>query len=198
MTTIAKIPQNQQDAMPLLSIGDATAPDSIDVVGSTIIKYWGPGSNGITGAMGSIGTGVDGGIVGNFLDLRGMTQYMFVLVRNVGDAAAEANAQSELMVQARAGGQTGYFDASNSLAFNSNNLRLGVASFPLDWALLGAGFPYKRSCIRGFSNNTPNSGSAPSTNGCFIGSDCRFILEFGGVAGGANLTWSMHIYAQGP
>lgn len=83
---IAAIPSNQQDALPLQSIAQATS-GSIVTFGNKLARYFDPVTLGIN-AVGISQQLLTGGavyyyIATNWLDLRGCSQFAFMLQRNV-------------------------------------------------------------------------------------------------------------------
>ena len=84
MGGIATIPQTQQDALPLLSIAQATSPSQVTVMGGTVSSYWSPTALGINGQSPQLFPITAGSIyylATPFLDLRGMSWFTLLLER---------------------------------------------------------------------------------------------------------------------
>jgi hypothetical protein len=84
-----QIPKTQQDALPLITVGDAIAQaaDTVTIIGSTIIKKWGPAATGINGSQDSnIADPTTAGqvyLLTNWLDFSGMTRFTVALATQI-------------------------------------------------------------------------------------------------------------------
>jgi hypothetical protein len=83
------IPKLQLDALPILTQEQVSVsePDEVTIVGSTVTKYWGPGSLGINGIAGNVADPDDQPgqelalLLGNAIDVRPCTNFLIMLTR---------------------------------------------------------------------------------------------------------------------
>lgn len=82
-----RIPINQQDAFPILTIDQTAAPGDIQVVGGTITRYYSPSVLGVNNIQMGLpagdgwGTADIGWVRTAPLDLRGMSSFVAILTR---------------------------------------------------------------------------------------------------------------------
>jgi hypothetical protein len=71
----AQVPKNQQDALPLETILEATQPSDIKIVGNRIIRIWNSTASGVNGQSSNVANPQDGAgafLETNQIDLTGM------------------------------------------------------------------------------------------------------------------------------
>jgi len=198
-------PVNENNALPIFSVAQwvagvaAQPPTVVSQAGTTVTKYWNAAATGINNSVkvscGNAGRVV---IVGNALDFRGCSVFTLMLRITFGDAAAEAGPLGgQLMAEGKLDGDN-FAAVSADPVWNDESTRMGIADFGSSWNLLGAGFPYSRTKIRGYSNITPNSGSATGTVGAALvgAGNVRMLLFFPSGGGGANQTYSLEVWGS--
>lgn len=95
MATIGRTPQNQLDALPLISAEAVGDPGDVSIVGQNVIKKWTPVVVGINGTAGNVADPRTAGrvyLLSNWLDFTGMkyfTLQLGVVVPNVGADVAQ-------------------------------------------------------------------------------------------------------------
>lgn len=183
-----KTPQNQLDALPLISAENVANPDVVEVVGNVMSKFWSPSTLGING----INRINDPFTVGNslfltpYLDARGVDTFVFLVTRTALNAAGDDVVAMSIFTQYRVGGvdpATG-----NRGANESPQLLL------INFAALGGPFPQDATFNRGFSNKGPLSTQPAAA----LGSDLRFWFRWTvGAQPAGNQTFTIRIWAQG-
>jgi len=193
--TVGLIPINQQNALPLLSTTDATNPDRVEIVGSSIVKYWGPVTLGINSNMiFSDAPANRGYLVSPFLDFRGVNNFTFILLRTMASAAGEALLSVQSWAKSRATGVSGLTNANPSDQTQTGS-RLGLCDYGSGWNVTGVGpYPYTRQVARGFTNNTASPNAPGSGLAVLAGTDLAVTIEASTVI--ADVTWSLHLWAQ--
>lgn len=88
---IGKMPQNQLDALPLLTATDVTDPSETVVVGTSVVKTWDPSKTGVNGIAASGGGASLLYLLTAQMDFRGMNTAMLQLQRDttVGGSLTE-------------------------------------------------------------------------------------------------------------
>jgi len=102
----ALIPQNQLDALPLISAAQAAQAGTLQIIGGRVVRYFGPADLGINASGVStfpVGAGFYYYLVTPYLDLRGCTTFAFLLRRNVGATITALAGVATLQLQWRLG-----------------------------------------------------------------------------------------------
>lgn len=193
---LGKTPQNQLDALPLLSADAVSDPGDTVVIGGQLIRHWIPSRVGINGlnrvlyvniaVKAFVGPGLP-------LDFSGMNSFTFALGKTVTAVAGDTNAQAQLYATQIGLGQSPMpFDTPDGTQGFS---RMG--SMRVDFGLMGVrggGYPFTQYAYRGASNSSMQFGGTTST---LVGPGWYFWLDFSGqIAGWADEFWSLEIWAQ--
>lgn len=101
---LGAIPQNQIDALPLVTAAQAAAPTVVTVVGQKVTKRWDPAASGINGQ--NYGADPDdaagSALFSNWLDVGGCNQFVGLLTCTIPDNASRESAVSQgLLLQYR-------------------------------------------------------------------------------------------------
>lgn len=199
---LAKLPINQQNALPLLSITDATEASEVSLVGGSVIKKWNAADLGISGAQWTLSPdGLKGYILGEFLDLRGCNHFSAIVERHMTDAPAEVALDIWLLWEFRGVGGA----VNPTTQYNGHAQTIAWAGCGTDWLTTGGvgPFPYTTLVARGGTINSWAVGSnvpaAPATAGAFVGYDARPVIYTPNTpVVGANLTMTLTLWGQGP
>jgi hypothetical protein len=87
---IGNMPQNQINALPLISADTAAAGGAISIVGGNFTRYWSPTVLGLVGVQPAAAGGATFWMFSGFLDTRGVRAFK-ILVRRLNGAALGAN-----------------------------------------------------------------------------------------------------------
>jgi hypothetical protein len=175
-TTIAKIPQNQLNALPLTDAATAAAGGDIVVLGSAITRYWSPTVLGVSGARRTGPEAVSGyfALVTPYLDVRGCSQFVVLLQRNGGTGVGAIGTSATCSFQYRfATTDTQPFGQNGGVGDNAigkSNVGGGAIPFPSV-----AAQPLPQYNVRAFSLAVV-TGSAGVSN--MIGTDVRIIIDW--------------------
>lgn len=190
MPTVANVPMNQINALPILSVEAASTPPSTVVVTGTgkIIRTWLPATSGINGQSSNVAdprTPAAGAfLITNWLDFTGMASVVLMLGTRVmalgGDSVVDWGVRLIPMVTA---GASGVVDPTPVLPGPSTlNLTAGWgnvggagAAFPQVGGLhMGAltglvfpGGPYLKSAVCGWGASTPGAAAGLPVSGVF-------------------------------
>lgn len=190
---IAKIPQNQLNALPLTDAATAAAGGDIVVLGNSISRYWSPVTTGVNASVFANDANGFPVMVSNFLDVRGCRSFVLLLRRaftGVGIALANITCTYQFRFSS---GETPLtsLGATQNVGFLAMNVLpgLNVISFP---AFQNANevqthaFPFDtgQETATGFSGTK------------VIGTDVRFVYTATGAIAATN-TFSLAIWGSG-
>lgn len=189
------IPQNQIDSFPLLTVGEATAPQTTRVLGGQVQKYWGPADTGISDL--STQTDANGHVfcVSNYLDLSGCSNGALVVRRtNTVDAVPGALAGLQIRFQYRLIPTT-VMPTSTTFGGAPGFLMAGMS------ALNAALFVFAAMATGGteyglFSWGPSATNTAFNPSPVTIGSDVRVFISFVLAAVGANNKFSVSLWGS--
>lgn len=192
---IGKMPQNQIDALPLLSADAVSDPGDTVVIGSQLIRHWTPARVGINGASRTAYVNMptrSATPLGLPLDFSGMNSFTFSISRQVNSAAADTTATPFLRASPISVGQSPLpRDTADALTGLG---RLGEVVSDFGSFTLRGAFPYTAYGYRGCSNSAQIFGSV---RGTITGPGWFFWLDFATLSGdSANELWSLDIWAQ--
>lgn len=198
---IGAMPQNQLDALPLITAVQAAAPDEVLIVGGTVTKFWNPVTIGIVNQrpfLDGSGGGAAMQIHGtNFLDFSGMNHFLFMLLRFNGDAPAQESITARIKLVPRVqlpGGASGagpYIEDDNFV-----NDGPSIPLLATTWNLgTGPNIGAVKLYQFGWDNNETNFlGDAP----ILFGRDQRIHITLAGstLPNNANQLFTLYIWAQ--
>jgi len=189
----AFIPQNQLNALPLLTEAAIGSPGQITFFGSAIVRYWSPSALGVQNAARLLGTS-GGYLVSNYIDVRGCQHYAITIERTVHNAGEDADiAGPNLYVQYEASNGT---DQPPDKALHGLLTGVGIGSgglTPWPGTPFGGAYPQTQIAAACWSNaNTPAAvGSGFAT---LVGKVRLFF--FFSTAPPAAITWSVAMWGQ--
>ena len=79
---LARVPQNQIDALPVVTIESVGDPGQTVVIGKTLVRYWPPAQTGINGQSSNVADPRTAGrvyLLSNYLDFSGCTIFSCLL-----------------------------------------------------------------------------------------------------------------------
>ena len=187
---IGKTPQNQLDALPLLTPDTAAQGGDIFIVGQSVTRYFSPAALGIVEATRVADPDEAGStlILSNQIDLRGMNSLQVVITRLALLAGNdEFNVTLSLIMQLKNSGglfsRTGVPGTGQCTTIGSITPTIKPAA---------DAYPFTSVLTRGLSW-TVNSVAGGISSGAFIGT-CRLWMRWTVPAAGP--AWSAEIYAQ--
>lgn len=189
------IPQNQLDALPLITAAQAATAGTLQIIGGTIYRFFTPAELGINASV--IASSFGGYYVAAtpYLDLRGCNRYtMTVRVVDSSPGGRPALPILTILAQTRQGPAdtpaTVYVNSgTNQTQANAQNLLItrGAGDFPV------AAQNEVQTGVFSFSNAVP---SGSNGNGAVIsGTNTRFLLSFSSNPVLASTTFTMYLEA---
>lgn len=193
---VARIPQIQQDALPLITLDPTINGGTVVVLGGKILRQFSPTDLGINNAVfiGDPDGGTGAIIVGGFVDLTG-TNNVSAIVTRTANLLATDNATGDFGItvyfQQRdfAGNnpRTGPFLPGSATNINNVTTRSGgVLAVP-------PGYPFSAPWARYGISNEANTGTG---QGSPMGNAVRFVLA-ASTGPAAGMTFSLSVWAQG-
>lgn len=173
---IPRIPINQQDAFPILTVEQTASPGDIQLVGNTLTRYFSPAIMNINNIVMTAGAGgEDGGALGfmrsNALDLRGCRAFAMVLTRIL--AANQADPGEQVKVYAEVVNYQSTFQPG-SFPSLLNTIKVGAITLGTQGNTAGTQI-VAFAWVNG-SLTSGVGGGANTPQMCTIGLLCRFYF----------------------
>lgn len=192
LPTIGATPQNQLDALPLLTAAQAAAPGQVQIIGNTLTRYWDPGTLGVNGILPVADANGFLYITTAFLDTRGCAAFAFLLRRqSSAGALAAQGAGTQLGFQYR-------FNVNEtpplSKGATQNLVACGaslISSTTVNWPAMQSANELQ-DAFYSIGHGQPNS-LTTTAGGGIMGTDVRFFLYFP-IAPVANSLFSMSVW----
>jgi hypothetical protein len=191
-TILGNTPQNQIDALPIITVAAAASAGDIQVVGGIMTKFFNPAATGIS----SVATGTDGTnifIASSFLDLRGLRAFSAIMSRTIqGGGAAVATPAMGLMLQWRLSATD---NPPTTLTGNAPEFvaMQQINNNAVTWPAIGAG-ETQRAAVGWEVSDT--AGVSTKVSPATIGSDVRLLMWWSTNPVGATNRFTLQLWGS--
>lgn len=186
-------PQNQLDALPIITVAAAASAGDIQVVGGVMTKFFNQAATGV----GGIATGGDGTnifIATAFLDLRGLRAFSCIMSRSIaGGGAAVATPAMTLMFQQRLSPTD---VPPTTIGIGNFTEFCGIQqidSTAVTWPAIQAG-EIQRAVVGWEVSDT--AGISTKVSPASIGSDCRLLMWWSTNPVGATNRFTLQLWGS--
>jgi hypothetical protein len=191
------LPQNQINALPTLTVAQAQAADTVQVVGGSITKNWIPQSTGVNGAQATAdGVGAGGFIATNYLDLTGCKFITLITTRVPSDASAQValgTANTFLQYRLNKSDSPPTFRATGAFSVDLGMRQIQSTGADMTFPAIAAGDISQRLILMW----SPSSqvGTTATEVPVMIGSDVRILVHWAVLPPAINI-FSMTVWAN--
>jgi hypothetical protein len=197
---IGNTPQNQLDALPLVTAQSVGDPGEVVIVGNSIIRHWNPTQLGVVSISGNVGDPDKAGSLGfvtSIIDVRGCNFFRLVMVRRTDSLAHDQTTALNIAWQMKGtsdGPSQGVTPRTGDGGRISWATQIGVINVGVGPA--GVAYPFDSVCGVGFSNGlTYGAGAIPPH--AIVGSGRLYFWSDAPGANAAFWNWWAELWGQG-